>query len=134
MRWLASGTTSPRFGSDDSARRRLRVAPGPDGDPLQRQAHLRRDEPRCVILVLRPDVAHRKHCAVALDRPARLLCGLLERRSVLPELKARGQGHVERLMSRWMLALRHSCEATGARAAVGRHRDAITCPVNRMTG
>src|SRR5687768_10915354 len=86
----------------------LRVAPSPDGDPLQRQANLRRNEPRRVILVIRPDVAHGHHCPVALDRPTRLPRGLLERRSVLPELEALGQGHVEGLSSRRMLALRHS--------------------------
>ena len=46
----------------------LRVAPSPHGNPLQPQADLHRDEPRGIILVLRPDVAHGRHCADALDR------------------------------------------------------------------
>ena len=37
---------------------RLPGASGPDRHPLQRQAHLRRDEPRRMVLVLRPNVPH----------------------------------------------------------------------------
>jgi hypothetical protein len=86
----------------------LRLAPSPDGDPLQRQAHLRRDEPCCVVLVLRPDVAHHDQRAVGLDRPTRLLGCRLERRSVHPRFEALGQRHVERLRPRRMVSLGHA--------------------------
>src|SRR6188472_3031721 len=46
---------------------------GPDGDPLQRQAGLRRDQPCRVVLVIRPDIAHDDDPRIALDRPTRLL-------------------------------------------------------------
>jgi hypothetical protein len=85
----------------------LRRAPSPDGDALQGQAHLRRDEPRRVVLVLRPDVAHDDERAIALDRPTRLLGRCLERRSVHPQFELLGQRHFERLGPRRMVALRH---------------------------
>src|SRR5215212_4987658 len=94
------GDASPRRADSASASGiavGLRVAASPDGDAFERQADLRRDEPCRVILVLRPDVAHGNHCAVALDRPTSMPRGFLERCSVLAEFKALAQGHVEGL-------------------------------------
>src|SRR6185295_11101441 len=66
------------------------VASRPDGDALERQPDLRRDEPGSVVVVLRPDVADDDDRPVVLDRPARFLRGLLECRLVLAELEALG--------------------------------------------
>src|SRR4051794_4109017 len=83
----------------------LRLATGPDGDSLEWQAHLRRDEPRRVVLVLGPDVAHRDDRAVAFDRPTGLPRCRLELRLVLAELESLGQRHVERFGPRRTVAL-----------------------------
>src|SRR3954468_2724808 len=90
------------------ARSAGRVAPGPDGHALDRQAGLRRHEPGSVVVVVRPDVADDDGRAVALDGPARLLRGLLERRSLVAELEAVRQRHVERLRPRRMLGPGHA--------------------------
>jgi hypothetical protein len=86
---------------------RLRLSPRPDGNSLQRQADLRRDEPRRMVVVLRPDVPHDDDRAIALDRPTRLLGRGLERRSVLLEFEPIGQRHVERFRPLRTVALGH---------------------------
>src|SRR3954454_10923863 len=100
----------------------LRLAAGPHGDPLRRQADLRRDEPRRVVLILRPDVPYDDDRAIALDRPSRLLGRRLERRSVLSRIESLGQGHVEQLGPRRMVGLCHAaslalCPPRSARAS-----------------
>ena len=104
---ITIGTAHPS-GDGSASGVRLRLAPSPDADALQRKADLRRDKPRGVVLVLRPDVPHDDARSVALDRPARLLRRSLERRSVLLELEPLGQRHVERFSALRTVAPGHA--------------------------
>src|SRR5919198_3087258 len=107
---ITIGTAHPSSGF-------LRLAAGPDRHALQRQADPRRDEPRGVVLVLRPDVPNDDGRPIALDRPALVLGRRLERRSLLGELEPLGQRHVERFGALRMVALGHAATLPRPRPA-----------------